>query len=46
MGIVASALFASLAITVGVLTVYFTSPRPRMSMFELDFGFKTHLLSI
>ena len=39
-------LFTSLVITVGVLTVYFTSPKPSMFNFKVDFEFQTPFLSI
>jgi hypothetical protein len=38
--------FTLLAMTVGILTVYFTSPKPSMFQFDIDFELKTYLLSI
>jgi hypothetical protein len=34
-------LFTIVVITVGVLTVYFTAPKPSMLTFKVDFDFET-----
>jgi hypothetical protein len=44
--IFAVALFTIVAITVGVLTVYFTSSTPSMFESKVDFNFPTYLLSV
>jgi hypothetical protein len=42
MGYIAFIVFISVVITVGVLTVCFTSPKPSMFHFEIDFQFRMH----
>jgi hypothetical protein len=46
MDVIMFVLFTSLVITVGVLTVYFTSTKPSMFNLKVDFEFQTHFLLV
>jgi hypothetical protein len=46
MGVFMFVLFTSLVIIVGVLTIYFTSPKPSIFNFKVDFEFQTLFFSI